>query len=94
MRGLAKLSLGHFPGHTAEVEFPVAFSQDCKRVMSFSHDQMIRIWNIERRELISTLQGTVAILVFITFSHKLHLLETPFEDNSEMRVWMDSRLEL
>jgi WD40 repeat protein len=57
-----EIVFGLLPGHTERV-VSVAFSQDGKHVMSFSDDQMIRILNIERRELISTVHGTVAVLV-------------------------------
>ena len=60
-----EIVFGAFLGHTDWV-VSVAFSQDGKRVMSFSRDQMIRIWNIERREHISTRHGTVAVLVSIS----------------------------
>ena len=54
--------------------------------MSFSLDQMIRIWDIERRELISTRHGTVALLVSISLPLTSHLDTSvgPLEDNSEM----------
>ena len=46
---------------------------------------MIRIWNIERKELILTLHGTVAVLFLCHLSQFASFLETPFNDNSEMR---------
>ena len=54
-------------GHSADV-FGLAFSPDNKRIVSGSHDNTVKIWDIESGECIKTLTGHKHLTYSVAFS--------------------------
>ena len=72
-------------GHTDSVS-SVSFSHDGKYLASGSHDNTVKIWEVQKNKCISTLKGHTSGVSSVSFSHDGKYLASGSDDNT-VKIW-------
>ncbi|MCH9739822.1 MAG: AAA family ATPase [Epsilonproteobacteria bacterium] len=87
---IEKFTIGS--GHNNVVR-SVAFSPDGKTIISGSHDRSIKLWDVQKKELLHTFEGHSQIVISVAFSPDGKTIISGSSDNS-IKLWDVQKKEL